>query len=121
VVGRLFREFAVVLATAVLVSLVISLTTTPMMAAHILRPENEERHGALSHASERGLKWLYDRYEKSLAWVLDHHRLMLVATIATVAISAYLYLIIPKGFFRSRIPDDLWVRSRRIRIPHFNR
>jgi multidrug efflux pump len=89
----------VVLATAVLVSLVISLTTTPMMAAHILRPENEERHGALSHASERGLKWLYDRYEKSLAWVLDHHRLMLVATIATVAISAYLYLIIPKGFF----------------------
>ena len=99
VVGRLFREFAVTLATAVLVSLVISLTTTPMMAAHILRPEKDERHGAFYRASERGFKWLHDNYQRSLAWVLDHHLLMAALTLATVALSAYLYVIIPKGFF----------------------
>jgi multidrug efflux pump len=99
VVGRLFREFAVTLATAVMVSLVISLTTTPMMAAHLLRPENEEHHGRFYRVSERGFNWLHRHYETSLAWALDHHPLTLAVTLATVAFSAYLYVIIPKGFF----------------------
>ncbi|HYA36592.1 MAG TPA: efflux RND transporter permease subunit, partial [Candidatus Binataceae bacterium] len=99
IVGRLFREFAVTLATAVLISMAISLTTTPMMAAHILRPESEERHGRFYQASERAFNWMHRSYESSLAWVLEHHPLMLFLTLAAVGISGYLYVAIPKGFF----------------------
>jgi len=99
IVGRLFREFAVTLATAVLVSMVISLTTTPMMAAHMLRPESEERHGRLYRASEGAFNWMHRNYESSLSWVLEHHPLMLFLTLAAVGVSGYLYVAIPKGFF----------------------
>src|SRR5208337_3087561 len=70
IVGRLFREFAVTLATAVAVSMVISLTTTPMMCAHLLRPERAERHGSWYRATEAAFNWMHRGYESSLSWVL---------------------------------------------------
>src|SRR5262245_14988971 len=99
IVGRLFREFAVTLSVAIGVSLLVSLTTTPMMCARLLRPENEIRHGRLYHASERGFRWIVSRYDWTLSWVLRHQALMLVVTLATIAFTAYLYVVIPKGFF----------------------
>jgi multidrug efflux pump len=99
IVGRLFREFAVTLSVAIGVSLLVSLTTTPMMCARILRPESEVRHGRLFRASERGFQWILDEYEWTLSWVLRHQPLMLLVTIGTIALTVYLYVIIPKGFF----------------------
>ena len=99
IVGRLLREFAVTLSVAIGVSLLVSLTTTPMMCARLLRPENEIRHGRLYHASERGFRWIVSRYDWTLSWVLRHQALMLVVTLATIAFTAYLYVVIPKGFF----------------------
>ena len=99
IVGRLFREFAVTLSVAIGVSLLISLTTTPMMCARILRPENEIRHGRLYRATELGFQWILDEYETTLSWVLRHQPLMLLATLGTIALTVYLYVIVPKGFF----------------------
>src|SRR5215472_7606784 len=98
IIGRLFREFAVTLSVAIAVSLVISLTTTPMMCAHLLG-EHGEKHGRWYQASQRGFDWMHQHYTSSLSWVLDHPRLMLAITIAMVGISGYLYVAIPKGFF----------------------
>jgi len=96
-VGRLFREFAVTLSIAIGVSLAMSLTTTPMMCAALLKPV-AERHG--DGSEHRGL---FDRviggYEASLRWVLRHQPLMLAVTLATMAASVYLYVKVPKGFF----------------------
>jgi multidrug efflux pump len=99
IVGRLFREFAVTLSVAILVSLLISLTTTPMMCARLLRAHDQEKHGLLHRAGERGFNWVLGGYERSLAWVLQHRRLTLLVTLATIGITVYLYVIIPKGFF----------------------
>jgi len=99
IVGRLFREFAVTLSVAIAVSMVISLTTTPMMCALLLRPHEKAKHGRLYEASERGFNWILKGYEKSLSWVLRHQGLTLFITLATMATSVYLYVIIPKGFF----------------------
>jgi multidrug efflux pump len=98
-VGRLFREFAVTLSVAIGVSLLVSLTTTPMMCARLIRPESEIRHGRLYRASERGFRWILDKYEATLSWVLRHQPLMLLVTIATIAFTIYLYVVVPKGFF----------------------
>jgi multidrug efflux pump len=98
-VGRLFREFAVTLSVAILVSLVVSLTTTPMMCARLLRPESEITHGRIYNASERGFQWILDMYEKTLSWVLEHQPLMLLVTLGTIAFTVYLYIVVPKGFF----------------------
>jgi multidrug efflux pump len=97
--GRLFREFAVTLSVAILVSLVVSLTTTPMMCAIFLRNEHERAHGPIYRASERifdGILWLY---EKMLAWVLRHSFLMAMLTVATILFTVLLIAVIPKGFF----------------------
>src|SRR5277367_2261099 len=99
IVGRLFREFAVTLSAAVLVSLVISLTTTPMMAAHLLKPHDQEKHNRWYEWSERFFTGMLDRYEKSLLWVLDHQPLTLGVALATLALSIYLFMVVPKGFF----------------------
>ncbi len=100
IVGRLFREFAVVLSVAVLVSLVVSLTTTPMMCAMILRPSHEGRApGRLARASERAFDWLHRRYERSLAFTLRHSFATLLVAFATVALNIHLYGLVPKGFF----------------------
>jgi multidrug efflux pump len=99
IVGRLFREFAVTLSAAVLVSMVISLTTTPMMSARILKPIGEERHGRWYKASERAFERMLHAYDTSLSWILDHQPLTLAAAFATLALSVFLFAVVPKGFF----------------------
>ncbi len=99
VFGRLFREFAVTLAVAVGVSLVVSLTTTPMMCAHILRAHRAEERSWLYNASERVFEGMLRLYEVTLAWVLRHQFLMLLVTLATIGVTVRLYISIPKGFF----------------------
>jgi multidrug efflux pump len=99
VVGRLFREFAVTLSVAILVSLAVSLTLTPMMCARLLKAPGERRPGRLFAASERVFQWMLAEYEASLAWALRHSRLMMLILAATVGLNVYLYIIVPKGFF----------------------
>ena len=99
IVGRLFREFAVTLSVAIGVSLLVSLTTTPMMCAKFLRPLGEQRHGVAYRFGERVFEGVLYLYQKSLEWVLRHQPLTLLMTIATACVSIYLYVIVPKGFF----------------------
>ena len=99
IVGRLFREFAVVLSVAILISLVVSLTTTPMMCARLLRPEKDREHGRLYRASERAFATMLRAYEVTLGWSLRHGLIMLVLLAATICLNFYLYSVIPKGFF----------------------
>ncbi|MGH8014384.1 MAG: multidrug efflux RND transporter permease subunit [Candidatus Binataceae bacterium] len=99
IVGRLFREFAITLSAAIAVSLIISLTTTPMMCARILRPAHELPHGAIYRASEAVFNWMLEQYRRSLSWVLHHPRLTLAVVFATIGLNVYLFVIIPKGFF----------------------
>src|SRR3989441_30663 len=97
IVGRLFREFAVTLSVAILVSLVISLTATPMMCAQLLKPE--EQHGRLYRASERVFDWILGVYEASLSFMLRHSAFTLALALFTIGLNIYLVTIIPKGFF----------------------
>ncbi|HEY4843141.1 MAG TPA: multidrug efflux RND transporter permease subunit [Terriglobales bacterium] len=99
IVGRLFREFAVTLSVAILVSLAISLTTTPMMCSRLLRHLRDEDHGKAYRASERAFNSLLGAYERSLGWVLEHSQLTLVVLGITIAINIYLFMVVPKGFF----------------------
>jgi multidrug efflux pump len=99
IVGRLFREFAVTLSIAIAVSMVISLTTTPMMCSRLLKAHGTEKHGRLYDLSERGFNGILNGYERSLKWVLRHQPLTLLVTIATMVATAYLYKAVPKGFF----------------------
>jgi multidrug efflux pump len=99
IVGRLFREFAVTLSVAIVVSMLVSLTTTPMMCARLLRPHEEEKHGRLFQASERAFQWIMGHYETSLARVLRHPFATLMVFFATVAATVILYIVVPKGFF----------------------
>ena len=99
VVGRLFREFAVVLSVAVFLSLIVSLTTTPMMCARFLKPIRKEGHNWAYRLSENGFNKLLAGYDHGLRWVLKHQPLTLGITLATVCLSVFLYIIIPKGFF----------------------
>ncbi|MFI5357821.1 MAG: efflux RND transporter permease subunit, partial [Opitutales bacterium] len=98
IIGRLFREFAVTLSAAILVSLVVSLTTTPMMCSRVLRPESEETPGRISRFMDRFFARMLAGYERTLQWALRHSRFMLVVLIGTVALNVYLYKIVPKGF-----------------------
>jgi multidrug efflux pump len=98
-VGRLFREFAVTLSAAIMVSLIVSLTTTPMMCATILKPESKRKHGPFYRASERFFNWIHGLYETTLAWALRHSRIMLLLTIATLIVNLLLFWYVPKGFF----------------------
>ena len=99
IVGRLFREFAVVLATAILVSLVVSLTTTPMMCSRLLRHRRPEEHGKLYRFSEKMFSSLLGGYERSLTVVLRHPAITLTTLLLTIALNIYLFVIVPKGFF----------------------
>jgi multidrug efflux pump len=99
VIGRIFHEFAVTLSSAVLVSLVVSLTTTPMMCARLLKRESNRQHGRLYLASERFFDWLLSRYENSLGQVLKHPRMTMIVMFAVIALNIYLYMIVSKGFF----------------------
>ncbi|WP_106804121.1 MdtB/MuxB family multidrug efflux RND transporter permease subunit [Pseudomonas sp. S5D5] len=100
VVGRLFREFAITLAVAILISLVVSLTLTPMMCARLLKHEpKEEEQGRFYKASGAWIDWLIEAYGRKLQWVLKHQPLTLLVAIATLGLTVVLYLVVPKGFF----------------------
>ncbi len=98
-VGRLFREFAVTLSIAILISMVVSLTTTPMMCAYVLRQHDDRRPGLLFRASARAFDVLQSLYGRSLGFVLRHRRLTMLVFLATVLLNIHLYVTIPKGFF----------------------
>src|SRR5260370_15066605 len=98
-VGRLFREFAVTLSVAIAISLLISLSLTPMMCARFLKDQSRSAHGFLHRIGDRGFDFIHRRYSTSLAWVLRHPLLMLGMTILTICFNVYLYVIVPKGFF----------------------
>jgi hydrophobe/amphiphile efflux-1 (HAE1) family protein len=97
--GRLFREFAVTLSAAIVISLLVSLTTTPMMCARLLKNRKSEDHGSMYKKGERAFEWLHKHYEKSLKWALLHPRLMISLTLANIVINILLYIIIPAGLF----------------------
>ncbi len=100
VVGRLFREFAVTLSAAILVSLGVSLTTTPMMCSRLLKQEQAgQKHNVFYRASDRGFRALLGTYERTLTWVLHHAPLTLGVLFLTIAVNIYLFAIVPKGFF----------------------
>jgi len=100
IVGRLFREFAVTLSTAILVSMMISLSTTPMMCAHLLKSHSgEEKHGRLYRLSEGAFDWVLGRYRDTLHWVLDNSGLVLTVLILVIALNVVLIIHVPKGFF----------------------
>ncbi len=99
IVGRLFREFAVTLSTAIFVSMIISLTTTPMMCAYLLKHEKEQKHGRLYMASERFFDGMLSLYRYTLTWVLDNPALTLVVLFLTIVLNVYLVIKMPKGFF----------------------
>jgi multidrug efflux pump len=99
IVGRLFREFAVTLSVAILVSMVVSLTLTPMMCAWLLRPAGHARHGLLSRLTERGLDGVTQAYGRLLAVVMRHPRITMAVNLATIALTVWMYVAVPKGFF----------------------
>jgi multidrug efflux pump len=99
IVGRLFREFAITLSTAIIVSMIISITTTPMMCAHLLKPHKEEKHGRLYRLSEKFFDGMLSGYRRSLEWVLQNPALVLVVLIMVVALNVVFIIKIPKGFF----------------------
>jgi multidrug efflux pump len=98
-VGRIFREFAVTLSAAIAVSLLVSLSTTPMMCAQILKPIHEEKHGRIYTFSQSIFDGLLKIYRGALLWVLRHQPLTLAVTVATACLTVYLYVKVPKGFF----------------------
>ena len=99
IVGRLFREFAITLSTAIVVSMVISLTTTPMMCAYLLRDERKQKHGRLYMISEKGFDWTLSLYRTTLHWVLENPALTLIVLFLTIALNVVLIIRMPKGFF----------------------
>src|SRR2546427_4528390 len=99
VVGRLFREFAVTLAVAILISAVVSLTLTPMMCAKLLRRRPESEQGGFYRAAGRFIDAMIERYGRMLNWVLDRQTATLWVFVGTLALSVILYIVVPKGFF----------------------
>jgi len=99
IVGRLFREFAVTLSVAILVSLLVSLTATPMMCSRLLAHKRPEERNRLYRRSEKAFEWVLGVYERTLAWVLEHAALTLTVLLITIAVNVYLLIIVPKGFF----------------------
>jgi multidrug efflux pump len=111
-VGKLFREFAVTLSIAIAVSLLVSLTTTPMLCARFLKSRDESRHGPIYRASERAFQWLHDEYAVGLRWVLRHQVLILCVVIGTIGLNIYLFTIVPFGFFPQQDTGRMGGRTR---------
>jgi multidrug efflux pump len=99
IVGRLFREFAVTLSTAIVISTAISLTATPTMCAYLLKDETHQKHGRLYLVSERFFDWVLSVYRRSLHWVLDNPGLTLTVLFLTIALNVVVIIKVPKGFF----------------------
>jgi len=98
-VGRLFHEFAITLSAAVGISLVMSLTTTPMMCAKLLKAERNSVHGPVYRLSERIFNGMRHRYDVTLRWALGHPRFMLTLMLVTIGVNVFLFVLVPKGFF----------------------
>jgi len=99
IVGRLFREFAITLSVTIIISALVSLTLTPMMSARLLKNPREVKHGRFYHASERFYERVIEFYGRTLRVVLRHQTATLLATVAAVLLTLYLYILVPKGFF----------------------
>jgi multidrug efflux pump len=99
IVGRLFREFAVTLSTAIVVSMVISLTTTPMMCAYLLKSEKEVQHGRMYKGFDEVFQWVLGLYRRSLRWALENPGLILTTLVLIIALNVAIAIKIPKGFF----------------------
>ena len=99
IVGRIFREFAITVTMTIAVSALVALTLTPVMAARFLKEKKDVHHGRLYAASERIFDLMLDLYRRSLGVALNHHRVTLVVFLLTVALSGFLFVVIPKGFF----------------------
>jgi multidrug efflux pump len=99
IVGRLFREFAITLSVTILVSAVVSLTLTPMMCAKLLKHDPEAQKGRVYQMSERGFEAVIGFYGRTLKWVLQHQTMTLIVAVATLLLTVFLYVIVPKGFF----------------------
>jgi multidrug efflux pump len=99
IVGRLFREFAITLSVAILISAGVSLTLTPMMCAKLLRHRPLSQQGAFYRISERWWQWVIDRYASTLRAVLRHQTITLFVTLSTLVLTLYMYIVVPKGFF----------------------
>ena len=112
IVGKLFREFAVTLSVAIAVSLLVSLTTTPMLCARFLRSRDETRHGRIYRAAENAFQWLHYEYNSALRWVLRHQWITLFAAIGCAVLNVYLYMIVPKGFFPQQDTGRMGGRTR---------
>jgi HAE1 family hydrophobic/amphiphilic exporter-1 len=103
IIGRLFHEFAVVIAVSILVSGFVSLTLTPMLSSRFLRPHShDEKHGRMYNISEAGYQWLLGKYERSLLWAMDHRKTMVAFSIAILFGTIGLFMVIPKGFIPSQ-------------------
>jgi multidrug efflux pump len=112
IVGKLFREFAVTLSVAIAVSLLVSLTATPMLCARFLKSRDESRHGPVYRASERAFNWLHNEYAVGLRWVLRHQFLILCVVIGTIGLNVYLFTIVPFGFFPQQDTGRMGGRTR---------
>jgi multidrug efflux pump len=121
VVGRLFREFAVTLAITILISAVVSLTLTPMLAARWLKPGDQAGHTALGRRSQALFDRLLARYDSALIWVLDRQRPTLAVAVGTVALTVLLYLVMPKGLFPTQDTGQLQARIEATRDISFSR
>ena len=99
IIGRLFREFAATLSIAILISLLVSLTVTPMLASRLLRSHLQHKPGRISAFGERIYNKLLHGYDITLTWALKHNRLMMFLFFATIGLNVFLYKVVPKGFF----------------------
>ena len=112
IIGRLFHEFAVVIAVSILVSGFVSLTLTPMLSSRFLKPhEHDERHGRLYNLTESGYEWLVGKYETSLLWVMDHRRVALFFSLLILVGTVGLFAIIPKGFIPSQDNGNMFATT----------
>ena len=112
VVGRLFREFAITLAVTILISAVVSLTLTPMMAARWMRQHEGIKPGTFGEKAQKWFDRLVDRYDRALTWVLDRQKATLIVAVATFAFTILLYIVIPKGLFPVQDTGQLQARVR---------
>ena len=111
IIGRLFHEFAVVIAVAILMSGVVSLTLTPMLSSRMLRAHRDEEHGRLYNVTERGWEALLDWYARSLDWVMNHRRAMLAFSAGILVGTVVLFALVPKGFIPSQDNGNLFVTT----------
>jgi len=112
IIGKLFREFAVTLSVAIAVSMLVSLTTTPMLCARFLKARDESRHGRLYRFFENGFQWVHHEYNAALRWVLRHQWITLGVAVGCAFLNVYLFTIVPKGFFPQQDTGQIGGRTR---------